>query len=222
MSIYRNNVQHSLITALGAVYPVVKRLIGEGCFSAAAIAWVRKNPPHHAALIFYGASFIDHIAGYPACRQIRYLRDMATLEWYCHLARHAADAEPLDPSALTALPLNRLGTLRLTPHPSLRLLESPWPVEDIQMEHRKKDIGVIELNGTGNHHILIWRDGLSVRVIALTRPCYRLLDALAQGQSVDDAWQQTSAHADAEALAGMLGYLLGLRLFVDFTVQEGQ
>ncbi len=219
VGIYRNNVQHSLSAALADLYPVTRRLIGEQCFRSAAVAYVRKNPPEHAAMVFYGESFIDFIAGYPACSQLEYLADTARLEWCCHLARNAGDAGILDPSRLTDIPDEKLGRLRLVPHPSVRLMESRWPVDDIQLENLKEDVGIIDLAASAPRHLLIWRDELEVRVIALTGNCYRLLAALSRGQPLDAAWQGVFEQESPDELAGMLGYLLGLRLFIDFRTE---
>ncbi len=222
MNIYRNNVLHSLSCALGDLYPVVKRLIGDQCFNAAAISYLRKHPPEHAALVFYGESFIDFISAYPACQHLGYLADTAKLEWLCHVARNAADAEYLDISRLADIPSEKLGMLRLAPHPSVQLLESRWPIDDIQMENLNEETGIINLDESTDRHLLIWRDALNIKVIALEMRCYHLLQGLTKGQSIETSWQQVSDQGSADDLTGMLGYLLGLHLFIDFNIQEDQ
>ena len=44
-AVYRNNVAVSLVEALGARFPVVKRLVGEEFFRAMAHAFVSREPP---------------------------------------------------------------------------------------------------------------------------------------------------------------------------------
>ncbi len=222
INIYRNNVLHSLSCALGDLYPVVKRLTGDRCFDAAAVSYLREHPPEHAALVFYGESFVDFISTYPACSQLGYLADTARLEWLCHVARNAADSEYLDVSRLAEIPGEKLGTLGLIPHPSVQLLESRWPVDDIQMENLKAEPGIVDLDKSTERYLLIWRDALNIRVIALEESCYQLLRSLILGHSIETSWQQISCQGSADELTSMLGYLLGLHLFIDFNIQEDQ
>ena len=81
LNIYRNNVIHSLSSAIADLYPIVKRLIGDDCFNAAAIAFVRANPPSNSALVFYGEGFIGFIEKFEPCRHLGYLSDIAKLEY---------------------------------------------------------------------------------------------------------------------------------------------
>ena len=90
-AIYRNNVILSLSVAVADTFPVVKRLIGDECFNAAAVSFVRKHPPAQPSLLFYGEKFIHFIKTYPACVELSYLSDIAQLEWNYIRAFHAED-----------------------------------------------------------------------------------------------------------------------------------
>lgn len=120
LTVYRNTVAKGAIDAVVANFPAVARLTGEEWLAAAAAQFARVHPPTTAALIIYGADFPDWLATFPPARAMPYLADVARLDrlWTeCHVA---ADAEPLEASALAALPLEALATTAVVLHPSLR------------------------------------------------------------------------------------------------------
>ncbi|PTT93348.1 DUF2063 domain-containing protein, partial [Pseudomonas sp. HMWF005] len=53
-SVYRNNVQSSLINALADSYPVVQQLVGEDFFRAMAAVFVQQHPPETPLMSRYG------------------------------------------------------------------------------------------------------------------------------------------------------------------------
>lgn len=126
--VYRNNVAVSLIEALEAAFPAVRKLVGEEFFKALARAFIAKQPPRSPVLLLYGQGFGDFLQDFPPVRELPYLVDVARLEWARLHAYHAADAETLEIGCLSALPEEDLGGLRFSLHPSLVLVRSRWPV----------------------------------------------------------------------------------------------
>jgi len=219
-SIYRNNVILSLSTAIADTFPVVKRLIGDACFNAAAISFVREQPPEQPSLLFYGEGFIDFIKSYPACLDLAYLSDVARLEWNYIRAFHAEDVELLDINTLQQIAPESLQDISFVIHPSVQLMQSDWPVDTIWEENLKADVGTINLQHHSGCHVLIYRQQLQVQVVNLSRECFSFLEALTEGLSIASAWaytlekQQSSEPAlDDSELSGMLGYLLNMPLF---------
>ena len=129
--VHRNNMIVSLIEALEAGFPVVRRLVGDDFFRAAAKAYIRQSPPRSPVLLLYGQSFGDFLAGFAPAQGLPYLGDVARLEWARLNAFHAADAEPLSVARLAEVPQDHLAGLRFALHPSLQLLASRWPVAAI-------------------------------------------------------------------------------------------
>src|SRR5271154_6203187 len=118
-NVYRNNVTVSLIDALAAIFPAVRSITGEEFFRAMARFHIRETPPNSPLLFEYGRDFPPFVAGYEYAQDMPWLADVARIERAWLDAYHAADAEPLSPSALTAVPAERLGHLAfLTPPPA--------------------------------------------------------------------------------------------------------
>ena len=76
-AVYRNNVAVSLVEALGARFPVVKRLVGDEFFSAMAHTFVLREPPLSPLLIYYGETFPAFIGAFDAAKPLPYLADVA-------------------------------------------------------------------------------------------------------------------------------------------------
>src|SRR5690349_2642081 len=131
LGIYRHHVFTTLTAALQATYPVVCRLVHEQFFRYAADQYVRAHPPAGACLFEYGSSFPAFLANFDPCRHLRYLPDVARLEWALNFATHAEEFAPLDPMVLFQVPGDHLPGLTLHLDPSLTLLSSAWPIDQI-------------------------------------------------------------------------------------------
>ncbi len=227
VAIYRNNVLHSISAALGDLYPVVKRLIGDDCFNGAAVEFVRQLPPNDPVLLYYGETFIEFIAQFPACKNIAFIKDIAMLEYHYNRAFHSEDTPSFDLSELATIAPEQLGELSFTCHQSLTLFQSAWPVQNIWYENLKDEPELIDLDKSIGSNIFIYRQLMTVQVINMDAHCYQFLKQLSAGATINTAWQITSQHAveqgdtlDDEELSPMLGYLLNLQLFTHFQLAE--
>jgi hypothetical protein len=132
LQIYRHHVLSSLTDVLQATFPVVCRLVDERFFRYAADAYIRQYPPEAPCLFEYGAHFAAFLAAFPPCRHLAYLSDVARLEWALHKALHAeVRTTPLDPAELGNLAPHEVAQLTLQFDPSVTLLDSPWPIDQI-------------------------------------------------------------------------------------------
>lgn len=130
-AVYRNNVVGSLVAALEAGFPVVRKLVGEPFFAAMARRFVRAHPPRSRLLMLYGDEFAGFLAGFAPVARLGYLPDVARLEQAIRESYHAADGVVMAPKALAALPEADLAGARLQLVPAVRLIRSRWPVWSI-------------------------------------------------------------------------------------------
>lgn len=148
LDVYRNNSLFSLQDALRGTFPVVCRVVHERFFQYLSAEFIRCHPPRRACLAAYGGEFSRFLAGFPACRQLVYLPDLAQLEWLMHLAACAREVPPLQPGTLGTVSPEELPNLGLCLAPSLGYLHSSWPVDLIWRTNRSgsDDPGVICLD----------------------------------------------------------------------------
>jgi hypothetical protein len=126
-SVYRNNVVVGLTEVLKDAFPAVRRLVGSDFFAAMAGAFVRADPPHSPVLLEYGQTFPTFIGGFAPAASVPYLADVARIEWAWKEAYHAPDACALNVSDFQAIPVDVLPSIRLSLHPSLRVVRSLMP-----------------------------------------------------------------------------------------------
>ncbi|SEL94523.1 Putative DNA-binding domain-containing protein [Pseudomonas sp. NFIX51] len=209
-AVYRNNVQSSLINALADAYPVVAQLVGDEFFRAMATLYVRRFPPTSAVLSDYGHDFADFIGGFPPAAGVPYLADVARLERLRVTAYHAADACPV-PLAQLATAMaepQTLGQLRLELHPSLGLLNSPYPVVDVWAAHQGDgDWQAIDLQQ--GQSALVLRHDLEVEVFAIDAGSARFIHSLHHSQPLQvaaaNALAVDPAFEPSQALALLIG-----------------
>lgn len=206
-AVYRNNVTFSLVRALSEVFPVVERLVGQDFFAGMAREFVRAHPPSSQLLFRYGAEFPAFLEAFEPVAALPYLPDVARLERAWLDAWHAADAEPLAPEALTAIPPDALGAALFAPHPAMRLLRSDYAVGSIFLANRGGSPGQ-PIDGAVAEAVLVTRPALAMSVEIVPVGAFVLIDRLAQGETfgaaVAAAAEQTGEFDLGAALALIL------------------
>ena len=126
-AIYRNNVHRGLYDALGAAYPTVRKLVGDGFFDRLAQGFVQTEASRAGSLALYGAGFADFLETHSVRESLPYLPDVARLERARLEASTAADAEPLLASDLVGFE-DHLEGMKLDAHPACQVIASEHPV----------------------------------------------------------------------------------------------
>ena len=185
-NVYRNNVTVSLINALAAVFPATMRITGADFFRAMARFHLRATPPTTPLLFEYGRDFPDFIERYEYARSMPWLADVARIERAWLDAYHAADAEPLAPQTLAAIPVENLVEVVFVPHPATRLLCSAYPAVTIFAANRSDGLaGRIE--ATAPEDALVTRPHLEVVVRHLPPGGAVFLTRLVAGETIGTA-----------------------------------
>jgi len=196
--VYRNNVFESLTQALKAVYPVVERLVGAGFFRYAAAGYIPDHRPASGNLHEFGGSFAAFLAGFPPARELTYLPDVARLEWAMHESFHAGAGQALVLNHLASIPAEAHGKLRFILQPSVRLLNSDFPILRIWQVNQQDYAGNerVNLDDDGVKLLVIRRE--NVEIVPLSEGDYALLEAIASGG--------TFARAAEAAVAAQPGF----------------
>ena len=186
LAVYRNNAFSNYRKALRDDYPAVLALVGEKFFDGACDAYTRAQPSRSGDLNDFGVVFGSFLQQWPPAQQLRYLSDVARLEWAIHLAFNAADAPPLALEALAQVPPETVPQLRFDLHPSTVLLHLPYPVFKIwQMSTNGSDERV-DL-AAGEDRLLVIRRNGTVEIERLAPSELAALEALADGCDLAEA-----------------------------------
>ena len=183
--VYRRNVLANLREALGATYPVVRRLVGDAFFAEAADRYASAHPSASGDLHRHGEAFAAFLAAYAPARSLAYLPDVARLEWAVAQAFHAANARTFDFAALAAIAEADRAAIRLALQPGARLIPSAHPIAAIWAANQPERDGTPD-RAAGAERVLVHREGFGVRVRALADEEWALLSALARGATLGE------------------------------------
>lgn len=198
--VYRNNVAVSLTEALGAGFPVLRKLLGPEFFDALAGVFLRAHPPRSPVLALWGEDMPGFLAGFPPVVHLPYLPDVARLELALRRAYHAADATPLAAETLAALPAERLPHLRFGIAPAVQVLRSDWPALSIWRANTEPDAPKPR---PGAEDIVILRPGFDPAPHLLPPGGAAVLTALMAGATLGEAGE-FATESDISTLFGLL------------------
>ena len=219
LQIYRHHVLTSLTDALQTTFPVVCRLVDERFFRYAADAYIRQYPPVAPCLFEYGAHFPAFLATFPPCRHLEYLADVARLEWALNTALHAEIRVSLDPAELGSLTPHDVAQLTFQFDPSVTLLDSTWPIDQIwRVNQANAEVyGPVNLDEGGVAlEIRRWEDAVGFRRLAPA--IYTFRTTLAAGHPLTMAAEAALAASQEFDCVAALHELLTDGVIIGFTL----
>lgn len=223
-NVYRNNVMSALTDALLQGFPVSAQLLGEEYFRAMAGIFIREQPPKTPVLNEYGADLPDFMRAFPPLSELRYIADIAELEWCRRCAFHSVDALALTPEKFSARSkgpaIDDVLDQRLYLHPSLRILRSDFPVLSLwlsQVRSENDDANaIVETIDWSAQTIMIWRPEFDVLQQILSPMQEQLQSALQNGARLSDALHSVNADGnDIDELVQILMQWLNTGVFMD-------
>lgn len=201
LAVYRHHVFTSLTAVLESTYPVVARLVDPRFFRYAAHRYIRDHPPTSPCLFEYGATLPAFLEGFAPSRHLRYLPDVARLEWAMNAALHAPEAPAIEPEAL-------LARADVGLHPSVTVLRSRWPVDAIWRANQPAGNAALVDPTTGGVRLQIWRIRDDVVFRPLSRAGFAFRDALARVRRLEAAATAALAADPAADLAALIREVL--------------
>jgi hypothetical protein len=112
--------------ALESNYPAVAKVLGEAGFAELAEEYIASHDSRFFSIRYYGHALAHFVATEPSYRSLPFLPDLAQWEWTMAEVFDAADADLLGASQLADRQPAEWASLRLTFHPSVRVLSLTW------------------------------------------------------------------------------------------------
>src|SRR5262249_40759532 len=184
LDIYRDTILTSLKRALRLAFPAVERLVGGEFFEGAAKAFIAEHLPRAAYLDRYGDEFPLFLSRFPPAASLLYLADVASLEWAANCALHALDETSLELSQLAAVAPEDQYRVSFRAHPSVGLVRSDFPVDDIWRAVLSGDDGAmaaIDL-AAGPVFLLVTRGEAGLEVARMEKSAWRFVETLCCGE----------------------------------------
>ena len=224
LEVYRHNVFTNLRGALGDIFPVVKRIVGDAFFLHAADQFIRAYPSRSGDLNQFGFEWPAFLSGYPHAAELPYLADVARLEWAWHDCFHAAEAAALDLARLATMPPEVHGKLVFRLHPAVRLLKSEFPILRIWQVNQEHFSGDMEIDWeTAGDSLLVRREtagSVEVVIESLTPGAWCFLSELAQERTLEAVASTALATDKGFDLQGFLLESVQCGVIVDFSKDD--
>ncbi|MEZ5448437.1 MAG: DNA-binding domain-containing protein [Thiolinea sp.] len=215
VGIYRNSVHGTLCKYLASLYPVCAQLLGEKFFAQLSDAYIDANPPASPFLPEYGGGMADFMHSHASMQSVRWIAEMARLEWSRHRAWHGVNQPVADFSRLATLSEQQQAAVCFQLPGSAQLLNASYALHAVWLAHQaeahadKLPLEQIELHQAC--HLLIWRAGRSLHQVELSAIQSAFLQAVQQASTLSELGEQFQ-----EQLPGLLttaiqrGWVTGL------------
>jgi hypothetical protein len=217
LQVYRHHYEISLTETLKAIYPVICRLVDSRFFAFAARIYIKAAPPRRACLHEYGADFPDFLEGFPPVQHLAYLPDVARLEQAINQSLHSPVAVALKDRDFQQVLIADYPRLIFRLLPSLRYLETPWPVDRIWLANQEDANPAIDLLAGGTQ-LEIRQRGEEVVFCRLDAGEFELRRALLAGRTLEAAADLSFARDPQFDLTMALRRLFAEALIVKFDV----
>jgi len=200
MDIYRRAIFANYRKALAATYPAIRQIVGDAAFAAAVNAYVRAQPSASGDLNDYGDTFGAFLAEHPPLAALRYLPDVARLEWAIDEVNRAADDAPAPErvlEALAAVAPEHLAGIGLRLSARCRLVSSAYPILEIWQARASDETGAPA--DAAAAMLAVRRDPDGIVIERLPGDAFAWLAALASGATLAraiDAAQRADAAFD--------------------------
>ena len=185
LGIYRNNVVTRLTDTLSAAYPVVSQLVDPRFFDYAVREFLRQHLPMSGCLSDYGADFPAFLADFGPAAELKYLADVAKLEWAIQEIRHAAALAPV-PIAALAVMSGDSAQFKLRINDAVKFTASPYAIDQIWIAHQAESRwDALQMQGGG-----VWLQIEGAEVLRITRlapSTWEFRALLAKGASLGKA-----------------------------------
>ncbi len=131
LEVYAGMYFFRLLDCLAEDFPAVHAVVGHERFHALVRDYLKRHPSTSRSVRPLGRFLAPFLDSHPLGAERPHVADLARLEWALLEAFDARDAEPLASEDLKSLPADHWANLRLTLTPSLRIVESRAPVQEV-------------------------------------------------------------------------------------------
>lgn len=178
LSIYAEMFAARLRAVLAADYPALEAAIGPELFFCLASDYIASHPSRRGSVRHFGRRMPEFVAQHALSDRWPFLADLVRLE----LARgdmiDAADARPLRPADLAALPGQSWPDLVLSRVHASHLLQLDYPVHRLWLAINEDEPQRCDVRDPAPTYLVTWRHELTVYHRALERREFETLVAL--------------------------------------------
>ena len=189
VGIYHDMYLLRMEEALETDYPGLAHFLGPRRWSRLVRGYVEAHPSRSYTLNVLGSRLAEYVYEAPRISHAGFCRDLARLEWAITEAFDAPETPLLSEADLAAVPPEAWEGARLVPTAAFRLLALDYNA-GLYLDTLRGDDHDHPLPRRRPSWVAVCRRDYSVCRVPLTRPAFRLLSALAEGQTVGEAVEE--------------------------------
>ena len=210
--IYREIALTNLHGILSSVFPTVARQIAEEDFLRISTNFFLQHPPQSINPVIITEQFANYLENSIKDKpdnflDQEYLPDLATLDYGCYQSLHAIDASAVNTRIFTDLSPEQLSTRRIQLHPACFWLSSAYAIYDIWQQHNSA-LPTDKVNLKLQQEVVIIRPTIQVEVHRVDVGLVKTLDALDEGETLNDALMQGSMADPLFNAVGAMQFLI--------------
>lgn len=194
VGIYRNSVHGILWQYLASLYPVCNQLVGEKFFEGFSDLFIDQYPPTTPFLSDYGDGFAALMREREAFANMRWINQVAELEWARHQAWNAINQSVSNFSLLATLTEEQQLALQFQLPDSMQLLHSPHAIHQVWLAHQPEDsadkIPLENIQLQQEVHVIVWRKQRELHQVQLSQQQWQFLNAIRQNRTLAELSEQ--------------------------------
>ncbi len=195
--IYRNNVQHSLIEALKASFPVIRQLVGAEAFTTLATLFIRSSPPNSPYLVEYGDRFPNFLEVRAELSDYPFLAEVAKIEFQLLRSTHAADQTAINDQLITlASDPDRLLARRLRFAAPTALMPLRYASATLWLAHQQSTPDLAGIHVNQSEWLLISRPSFRTELDLLELDEFQFISQLMNGTTIAKALDTVDENFD--------------------------
>ncbi len=208
IAVYVNNFAAIVAGALRNVFPTVEQLVGDACFRGLAQRYSREHASVSGDLQAYGHAFPAMLGQIYGAGEYAFIADIAQLEFALDECLAAADSPSMTGEQLQRA-LSEETDIPLSPHPSLHLVESSFPIVTLWRAHRDGELASLSIEAPAQNVVVV-RAGSDAQMTVVSPFAMRLIQALISDGPLDAALSGLGS-ADTERLTRALREIIASR-----------
>lgn len=189
VGIYHDMYLMRMEEALETDYPGLAHFLGTQRWRRLVRGYVEAHPSRSYTLNVLGRELAEHVSNAPRISHAGFCHDLARLEWAITEAFDAPETPTLTEEDLAAVPPDAWEGARLVPTAAFRLLALDYNA-GLYLDSLRDDAHDHPLPRRRPSWVAVCRRDYSVYRVPLTRPGFRLLSGLAEGQTVGEAVEE--------------------------------
>lgn len=221
LAVYQAGYRIRLRDALATEFPGLALMAGRR-FNTLLEGYVDAHPSGHYNIRWHGAGMAAFLEYGLPWRGRPELADMASLDWAISTVFDASDEARVDPADLAGVPGDAWGSLRLHPQACLQRLAVRHNVEAFRGAADRGESRPRLRRCGEEHHVLVWRQGLTVRYRQLETDERAVLIGAINGEPFAALCERLAGYHDAASatprMAGLLHQWLASGLIAGWSL----